>query len=787
MSLPDETPVWTRRPNPFPFTALAQVSGARGDLTTIVTPAVRRVREEVDRYLVSTQLAENPERDGGVPQGSGSAIVIAGENGTGKTHLAMEILAHLERHTRRTSQDVRRIYYAAAEGTFLELYAKLMDDKLVQRADLVDRVHEFYAEIVVETLKTLELPESFLNRLSARDIDPVSAVGRLGLEEDALLDSLRRRLRAVTENRDFGSALALLIQPELEDAVWNWLCGGRPDQTLVERGISKQIDSDRSALEALGVIALLHGRQGHRFVLVIDEIHNVILTPQRSAQDIALAFKKLLEVFRNAGAFLAVCGLPDIFAILPRDTGRVEPPVVPSALTDEDVRWYIEEMQERAFHERVLAPFDEESAGYLAALADGVPRHVIRLCFRAYEQAAATGSEVTALMLREIARTELVNEDVAAVRAEVERILKEDGWQPEVNPVFGDDADAVRADLWVPTGPDGAGCAVIVTDVLPGSGAVPELVERAGAIRRGDARREALLVVTGYLSRDLRARLAGAYSDPPLVYDRRTFSVALQDALRGLAQPSATRPDSRGGPGLLAGAELDAVMQQIERVSRQHSQSQRLISTLSRQLEAAQLDSAEQFSQLRRDLADLPRTEPGAIGAPARRAAHSLPPRLQSHFDGAAEKLAAFGDIGAVCRRVLSPPAGADSARLTFTYRLRTAGVFASIGVAQLLNALLTAFHEGVGAWLESVGASPGGPTDAQRDALRNVCNTYESLYGTVPLIQLDGLAELAATVAAPGPGAQAANKAARRAALDRALSELGQSVFRDALALTGG
>ena len=61
-----------------------------------------------------------------------------------------------------------------------------------------------------------------------------------------------------------------------------------------------------------------------------------------------------------------VCGLSDVFTVLPRDHGRIDTIIHPPPLREQDVRWYIAESQERFQRGRTLEPFTDESVGYLS-------------------------------------------------------------------------------------------------------------------------------------------------------------------------------------------------------------------------------------------------------------------------------------------------------------------------------------------------------------------------------------------------------------------------------------
>src|SRR3954471_20055807 len=68
--------------NPFPASAVAQLSlGA--ELLTIETDAIRLARSQVDSYLSESNRSKQ----------IGNTLAIVGEYGTGKTHIALEIMS----------------------------------------------------------------------------------------------------------------------------------------------------------------------------------------------------------------------------------------------------------------------------------------------------------------------------------------------------------------------------------------------------------------------------------------------------------------------------------------------------------------------------------------------------------------------------------------------------------------------------------------------------------------------------------------------------------------------
>jgi hypothetical protein len=172
MSTAARKPPWRDRANPFPPAAVARVSDLQLDLLTIDTPAVSEVRSYVEAYLTATRAADDTFDASLEPQlaDTGSVIVIAGEYGTGKTHLAMEMQAHIasiERSRTGGNPETRIIYHVVSGGTFLTLYTDIMTRR-AGRQQVRARVGEFYAEIVARELRK----RPFTDELHGRHIAP---------------------------------------------------------------------------------------------------------------------------------------------------------------------------------------------------------------------------------------------------------------------------------------------------------------------------------------------------------------------------------------------------------------------------------------------------------------------------------------------------------------------------------------------------------------------------------------------------------------------------------------
>jgi hypothetical protein len=752
MAIVDGVSHWRGSGNPFPLAAVALVSDLQPAVLTIKTAAVREIDQRVDSYL---------RHSDGQLTDTGKVFVIEGDYGTGKTHLAIELLSRVE------AANVQAFYRVAPGGTFLTLYTELMS-KSIGAAEMLGRVREFYAEIVADTLRERPFMEELIKRLKRDDADPQFIIDSYGLSEGALRDELRKRLSLVTSDEAFSRALMMLLQRDLNPLAWDWFTGQTPSQVLVERGVDEPIQTDVRAMEALGVIAQLYGRNNRRFVLVIDEMEKLALAWDSSDRTKVQAFKKMLEVFHRAGALLVICGLSDIFTVLPRDPDRIDAFIHPSLLTDDDVRSYIEAVQEDAHGRRELLPFGEESVKYLVYLTGGVARDVLRLCYDAYEQAAETGGEVTPSVINAVASTRSPDGGVEMVRGEIDRLLFEQGRLAERHQLLGDPPE-VTADFWIPAGgDDGRGCAILLSDSILEEQDTARLGERLTAIKSAPGGPVAILVVNGYLPAGLREPLTEALAgDPLIVYSGRTFDrdfiVAVDAAIvRAGPAPAADEAAAAGS------SALRVLHQETERLARQQASAMRLMQDLAGQTE-------ERLNVIQRTL--------DGIARPSRQEGPSQPAELSAEledmFSMARQSLAAYGDVRKFVDETFEVAAQEPGARFSLTHRLREPELFSAIGVAAFLADLLGSFGESVKTWLGAVGSFSGeGPTAAERKQLSGICRTYDSLYLVTPLYRLDPLPDMTSVAGSEQETRARVGRTTRREALRGAFEGLGDRVY---------
>lgn len=720
--------------NPFSPSAIARVTEFDAKTVTISTPAIREAISVLEHYLAS-QSEETTAAD------PGNVIAIVGEHGTGKTHLLVELLRHANKTANKTAgTTTHALYLDAPAATFVTLYQRFVQQ--LDLDDVRDRVREYYADIVANALGGSKFTADVAARLRRGELDPVETIERLSLMESSFLQEVQRKLRDITDNKAFGTALTLLLRNGFDDAVWEWLSGHHPDQILVDRGITTAINSETAALEAMGVFALLYGHRNHRFIVAIDELDKILLASSRSDDTAIAAFKKLLEVFAAARALLVLAGLPDYRDVLGADAlqriGRI---IEVSALTTENTIDFIRATQQQAFGKPQLAPFTTDTVRYLVKITDGTARKIVRLCHHLYRKAIDERTEVTDAMVRQVARTQSNLPSIETVRGEVRQVLEAQGLRYFRNHLVGRDPHS-RVDYWVPVGDQHAGYAILLTESVLALAESESLTNRAMSIRNAVADVETVLVVVGYLPSDMAAELSDEFPIEPLVYDYRTFN----EALAAIVSARTLVLEEEASDNLTA-----VIQRRLERMSRQQTNTQKLIERLATHLDDWQSSADRQFTTIRHELGEISnafyatdstRSAGGRTGPGSPR---RLPPEVDRLFEQAVAVLGAVDRMDMVLHEPFTTaeqefPAAIDpKARLRA--RLRSPELVQAMGVAVLLQKLVTVFRDSVNDWYRSYSLDNQGQlASADRTRLGALCQTYDALYEQLPVFQLDKL-----------------------------------------------
>ncbi|WDZ86929.1 BREX system ATP-binding domain-containing protein [Micromonospora cathayae] len=718
--------------NPYPSSAVAQIADAGSTSVTIPTVAVRRAVNAMDAYLAAVRArSETP---------SGQVLAIVGDYGTGKTHLASYLIRHAGTSL---AGAVQSVHLNAPPDTFVSLY-RAFADKLVERREIVlERVRSLYASILADELRTSEATAPVADRLLSGRIDPVRLVEQFGLMESEFLRQLRDRLREVTDNAEFSQALTLLLRGGFEDAVWEWFSGRPPAEVLRERGITKAItSSEATALQAMGVFALLIGHGTHPFVVVIDELDQLLTAAGRRADEAIDAFKEMLRVFAASNTFLILAGLPDLLTSLRRDVrDRITERITMSPLTTTEVQEYVLTRQGGR-----LYPFTEETLAHVVDLTSGVPRGVISLCHRLWRRANDQHTPVTSAMVRQVAREVYDAGSASQVRTEIRQVLVGAGYDSFVPDHFLDAGPDSRVDYWVPIGQHDVGLAILLSEPLLDETDIVAVEQRCRSIRAGrDC--ELLLIALEPPPNRFRQRLWEAVGREPLTYHPRSFTDQFAVEFKTLA----TRLEERYPPD----GPLASVAPHLTRLNRRQSATQDLLTVLTGSLEELRGRNDQQLAAIYRELHEIQRglsptgdERRGHLGVVA-----TLPPPVVALFDAAYTSVDLITPARELLRRSFEEDEGGRGARQAVRARMRTSEIHAATGVAALLTSLIEAFGHAMVDWYRSLGHPPGtGLTTRTRERLDTICQIFDVVYEYLPLYQLRSLREL---VGYAGPGRQ--------------------------------
>ncbi len=746
------------RKNPFsPMAVALIIDDFQDDFdsadVTIPTDASRQAVAHLDGYLQASP-------------GAGTVLAVLGDYGTGKTHLAVRLV----RHARKALEDPSRaLYLEATADSFVELYRRFM--RRVGRESVRTQVSDYYADIVADSLQSTGLTAETLEWLGSRSLEPQEVVERLGLMESALLRQVQDRLRQVTNNKDFGTALTLLLRPGFEHAVWSWLLGGTPDQVLVERGITTPIDTEVAALEAMGVFALLFGGRRRRFVLAVDELDKIFSAESRPRARTMAAFQTMLQVFAKAGACLVLCGLPEFKAVLsPAVRQRIPYTVTLSGLDYPQVREFIVRAQQAVTGRATLAPFTPETVRYLRDVAGGNTRNVVRLCHRVFrlvdDRVRATGDpDVVAgdEIVRQAARDLFGSLTADDLDGAVRRLLDANGWEYWHNHLLGPGEES-KADYWV-TFPDrDGGCAVLMTGSLLDNADVTTVMRRVSAVREAESDAEIVLLVNGVLADGVAIQLREPLGREPLVYSERTFA----DDFKALVGAMSLRlaGDAVRDP-------MSAVRQRMDQLARQQSSIYGFIEQLAEHVDGVRTASDRQFGAIGRQLALL-------VGsAPAREAAdHRLPGEVERLFRDAVDALEGLVQVDLMLDEAFdfAPPATQEEVHR----RLRTPEFTDAAGKAILIQRTVLAFRAAVGEWLRA-----GDDSAQAEDRLEELCGIYDDVVEFLPLFDLDPLFGMPSWSGRAGGLVADVNQVARRNRVLEALRNLSPRVRRAVLKAT--
>ncbi|MFF4850482.1 hypothetical protein [Streptomyces sp. NPDC001194] len=749
---PDSGDIW--HSNPFPLSPVVRL-GPAADLgnvpveaadsgnATIGTPTTVELTRLVDDYL------------GSRPTGGrrGRVIALVGEFGLGKSHALRKVYADLSRLPDPLAmwimdepvQDMGRMYRDRLRGPGDTPQGKRAFEELVRN---------YYAYATANRVDTqgsdarLGALGEIAAGLRGGSLDPDKVVSALRYDPEVIHADLRRTLGEVTEHRRFATALALLQDPSFNRMVWDWLNGGEPAEPLRERGITEAIGPaagqgghedpagiDR-VFDTLAVQAVLHGRVGKPYALLIDSLEKVLEWRDEHRRTFMDAFERLVNIYASRGGLLVFCvspsGLGELRQSVHERLVQLWPSGFDERLTGDLVAAYVHAGRDGGGAPRGVAPdgsagpFDAEALRLLHELTDGVPREVLKTCRQAWQLAedrdrlgggAGAVRDVPAARVLQAVRD--LHEGVARRQVETDvrkaldigqwRIASRDPVPARLSAPPGGREEVLH---WLSPAPNAYLAVILTRSVLVADDAERIAAQVHGlrsAVRPG--RCEVLLVVNGHVSQAMQDRLGRSIGSRPLVYRQGGFAERADKALRKL--------DGR----LADGRREEGLVQLGERMRRDLEQQ------------------TAELAELRRAVASwTPEPRPRALPAAAdERGAPSPGAAAPVLVDGRSAPEPAAPDLpGPVRRRFQEALAVLDTVtrRVAGTaVKRRTTATSAELGVlgcATLVRTLTENFRGAVAAWHRA--AASGAPTERQWGELRRICREYESAVEILPV-----------------------------------------------------
>ncbi|MFI7429908.1 hypothetical protein ACIBPB_23200 [Micromonospora sp. NPDC049836] len=712
--------------NPYLPTPVARVGDSATSVVTVATTAVVRARAALDEYLRAPHTPEQPRK--------GRVLTLVGDFGTGKTHLT----AALRRRVLESAPAADPVYLDAPNGTFVDLYRRFIAQ--VKRPRVMDLLSDYYAEVVADELEATPYAARTATRLRQGEIDPVAVVARLHLPDRLLLQRLQATLIRVTRDNDLGTAFTLLLQPEVQTLVWDWLTGNPPRDFLQERGIFRTIATDGAALDAMAAFGRLHRDRGRPAVLMIDEFDRV-LSAVDSRSDFADRmgpFKRMLEAVGESGAFVVLAGMPEIVKIPDESTRqRLGEIVELTPMTVAEVQEFIRSSHRAIRGDDALEPFTQQAVETLVALTKGVPRQFITLCHYLYGWAQGTQELISPEVVRQVSGVHFDLASVLDVRREVYQVLTKVGIRVSRGHLREPGGEA-PVDYWVSDSQGEYRCAILLTGGVVSPADVTEVRQRAARARAEAGSVEVVLVVVGYLTEAFAAQLVPILKpNDPIVYGRESFPETLQSVVTGVLRRH--RETVTANP-------LEVIIDGVERISRQQSTTQELIEYVAQHLAGIGETTERQLTEIRREVAST--TRGGDPPASARSAATPTLAAVDELFQDALRLLSSIDrmedDLSAVF--VETPGRPANAGVRAVQARLRQQEGFSPLGTAVFLGKLVQAFQYAFLDWYDASELRAGGqPSPAERDRLDRICTRYEALYHDIPLDELKKLVESSA------------------------------------------
>jgi hypothetical protein len=503
--------------NPFPGQATKAIEGASGydlDQLTLARSSVVRIRELAARY-----------RDSYDPTGEGSGLAVAvhGEHGSGKTHVLACAITELAPSDSglpggSSGRDVLTIYVRADGPDVLALYRKLMSQltrpllrQLSARAQAEYAAQEFAASRGLDretALATVGLGTDWV----------ATAFEAADLQATAVLDRQRQDLvRQGLRREDFERVIPNLLNRDLSELARRWLCGEvLDDAELRHLGIARNIDSSLKVRMGFQALLTLSLRAGQPIAIVIDQAESFVTTTEGALfEGNAGILRAIVESVSGNSGFFGLGITEAAWQVLPSDLRqRFGPSEITTArLTESEATDLV------ALHVQPWAsdggsptfPFLHGGLRVALRASGGNVRRFVQSCSALFAAAAPDARAIDGEFAREALAGDaepILNGE--AVRARLGELLTVAHVPFASDFPVGDST----VDFAVRDATDRVKTCVLVADALfdPADfDAARRRVESAKTLRSESFRPDVVLVAAGYLAPDLLPRLGDVH------------------------------------------------------------------------------------------------------------------------------------------------------------------------------------------------------------------------------------------------------------------------------------
>lgn len=417
--------------NPFPVTAVANFYNNMQNDMIVETKAIKKLKEKIDKWI----LDEN----------DGITIAVQGEYGTGKTQLAIEMQRFIKK------KDEKKYYFICLESpsaSFLEMYINRFLNEITKE-QVLEKLEECYYEIIFNNIRQDEIYSKVIQKKG--NIKSTELIERFGLAKSKYDLKFEEQLQEATKNIKFVPALLLLLETKFEKEVWEWFCGSDPSEAMKERGVNFSINDDVIALEAIGVFAFLFGQRGHTFVLFIDEMEKIVSNTDKTKKSSFNALKKLIETVKVTRSMLILCGLPDYYIALPKDTQqRIAYQIKTDEITLSEIEEYICNANEKVNKVKTYIPFSQKNLKEILDISNGNIRTIIRLLYHSGDWYIDHSSEIDENAFCDILTNAYGESNLRGIKRRLEQIFVSKGWLFEERKCVKNNT-SVLIDFWLPS------------------------------------------------------------------------------------------------------------------------------------------------------------------------------------------------------------------------------------------------------------------------------------------------------------------------------------------------